>query len=147
MNKTTDSLTIGKSDNLTPDDVTNKAVKWTSSDTSLATVDSNGKVTALKKRNSNHNSNSQDGSNLSSSCTVNVTEPTTISLDKTNDSTTRKFDLTQDEFNDFMNWYTNMSEEVKGTIPYYIFSIPAQGSTPAQKHCVPFAKIESFEFE
>ncbi|URZ15490.1 Ig-like domain-containing protein [Clostridium felsineum] len=232
LNKKNYSMLVGQTDNITatvtPDNVTNKAVTWTSSDTSVATVDSNGKVTALKKGTATITATTQDGSNLSSSCTVNVTEPTTISLDKTNDSinvgqtdnitatvnpsnvgvtwissdnsiitvdssgkitglkegqaiitatttdgktatctvnviaqqvtkvkltlymndsTTRKFDLTQDEFNDFMNWYTNMSEEVKGTIPYYIFSISAQGSTPAQKHCVPFAKIESFEFE
>ena len=53
LNKTSLSLYKGESYNLkamvTPDDATDKTVTWVSSDTSVATVDNNGKVTASKK--------------------------------------------------------------------------------------------------
>lgn len=149
LNKTTDTLTVGQSGKLTATvDPSNVDVTWGSSDNSIVRVDSSGKIIGLKEGQAIITATTTDGK--TATCTVNVIaqQVTKVKLMLyMNDSTTRKFDLTQDEFNDFMNWYTNMSEEVKGTIPYYIFSIPAQGSIPAQKHCVPFAKIESFEFE
>ena len=40
---------------VTPDNATNKTVTWTSSDESIATVDENGKVTALKEGEGNQN--------------------------------------------------------------------------------------------
>ncbi|WP_294607908.1 clostripain-related cysteine peptidase [uncultured Bacteroides sp.] len=52
LNRSELSLKEGKSETLiatiTPDNATNKKVTWKSSDTSVATVDVNGKVTALK---------------------------------------------------------------------------------------------------
>ena len=52
LNKTTDILTVGAKDTLkvtiAPTNATNKAVKWTSSNTTKATVDIWGKVTSLK---------------------------------------------------------------------------------------------------
>ncbi|MDY6444918.1 MAG: Ig-like domain-containing protein [Bacteroidales bacterium] len=52
LNKTELTLTEGDSESLTatvkPDDATDKTVTWTSSDASIASVDVNGKVTAVK---------------------------------------------------------------------------------------------------
>ena len=52
LNKTELTLTEGDSETLTatvkPDDATDKTVTWTSSDASIASVDANGKVTAVK---------------------------------------------------------------------------------------------------
>lgn len=52
LNKSVLSLDEGESETLiaiiTPDDATNKKVTWVSSNASVATVDANGKVTALK---------------------------------------------------------------------------------------------------
>jgi uncharacterized protein YjdB len=90
LNKTMDNLTVGQADTLTaavtPDDTTDKSVKWTSSDPSIATVDENGKVTAIKTGTATITATTQDESNLSASCTVNVANPTTVSLNKTSDS-------------------------------------------------------------
>ncbi len=51
LNKTTDILTVGETDTLkaiiAPTNVTNKAVKWTSSNSTIAKVDGAGKVTSL----------------------------------------------------------------------------------------------------
>ncbi|MDR0286907.1 MAG: Ig-like domain-containing protein, partial [Clostridiales bacterium] len=51
LNKTSDSIIVGNSDTLTttiaPDNATNKAVTWSSSNTATATVDQSGKVTAV----------------------------------------------------------------------------------------------------
>ena len=53
LNKTALSLTEGESETLTatvkPDDATDKTVTWSTSDTAIATVDQNGKVTAVKE--------------------------------------------------------------------------------------------------
>lgn len=53
LNKTELTLTEGESETLTatvkPDDATDKTVTWTTSDASIATVDANGKVTAVKE--------------------------------------------------------------------------------------------------
>ena len=53
LNKTSLELTEGNSEMLTatvkPDDATYKTVTWTSSDTSIATVDAGGKVTAVRE--------------------------------------------------------------------------------------------------
>ena len=52
INKTTDTLIVGGTDNLkttiTPTNATNKTVKWTSSNTTVIKIDIYGKVTALK---------------------------------------------------------------------------------------------------
>ena len=52
LNKTSLTLNIGANETLTatvaPADATNKKVTWKSSDAAVATVDANGKVTAVK---------------------------------------------------------------------------------------------------
>lgn len=76
LNKTTLALTAGKSETLTatvaPENAANKAVKWTSSDTKVATVDQSGKVTAVAAGNATVTVTTEDGGKTAS-CAVTVT--------------------------------------------------------------------------
>ena len=55
-----------------PDDATNKALTWKSSDETVATVDATGKVTGKKIGTATITATAQDGSGVSGSCTVTV---------------------------------------------------------------------------
>ncbi len=75
LNKNSISLVTGDMETLiatvTPDNATNKAVSWKSSDTTVATVDSNGKVTAMKKGMATITVTTEDGS-FTDTCEVSV---------------------------------------------------------------------------
>lgn len=76
LNKTTDTLNVGQADTLTatvnPSDASNKNVIWSSSNTSVATVDSSGKVTAVSVGNTEIKVSTVDG-NKTATCNVTVT--------------------------------------------------------------------------
>lgn len=76
MNKTTLSLAIGANETLTatvlPADATDKTVTWSSSDSTIATVDTKGKVVAVKAGTTEITVNTVDGSKTAK-CTVTVT--------------------------------------------------------------------------
>ena len=82
LNKTSLSMVEGNSETLTatvsPDNATNKAVSWKSSDASIASVDGTGKVTAVKAGSATITVSTTDGSKTAT-CSVSVT-PTTISV-------------------------------------------------------------------
>ena len=78
------SLSLDSSDNyqlsayIYPSTASNKNVVWESSDPSVATVDDNGMVTALKKGTAKITVKAMDGSNVSASCTVTVKNTTYV---------------------------------------------------------------------
>lgn len=78
LNKTSLSLDLGESETLSstilPDDAANKSLKWTSDNTSVATVSSSGKVIAKAVGTATITAKTTDGSNLSAKCSVTVTE-------------------------------------------------------------------------
>lgn len=87
------ALTTGGSYDLTatvaPDNASNKAVVWSSSDSTVASVDANGVVTALKAGASTVTATTVDGG-FTATCAVTVTDPapsvinvTGVSLDRT----------------------------------------------------------------
>ena len=77
LNKTTLSLTEGDSSKLTatvaPSNAANKNVTWSSSNTSVATVDTNGNVKAVKAGTATITVTTKDG-NYTATCTVTVKE-------------------------------------------------------------------------
>lgn len=77
LSPTSLSLVVGESSTLTatisPSNVTNGTVTWTSTNTSVATVDGSGTVTA-KAAGTTIKATTADGTNLSASCSVTVTK-------------------------------------------------------------------------
>ena len=75
---TSKTLTKGTSYTLVPtiapSNATNKAITWESNNTSVATVDQNGKVTAIAGGDATITATAADGSYLSAMCTVEVTK-------------------------------------------------------------------------
>ena len=87
LNKTT--LTLDKEDSETltasvlPKDATNQAVTWSTSSDAVATVDSNGKVTAVGRGEATITATSADNAAIKATCKVTVNVPVTgVSLDK-----------------------------------------------------------------
>ena len=72
---------------VTPSNADNKAVKWSSSNAKVATVDQNGKVKALKNGTATIKATAEDGSGVSASCKITVGYKITYKLGKgTNNS-------------------------------------------------------------
>lgn len=76
LSQTSMNLAIGTTraltDTILPIVASNKAVMWTSSNESIATVDADGKVTAISKGIANITATTTDGTNLSADCLITV---------------------------------------------------------------------------
>lgn len=76
LNKTSTRIQRGNTETLTatvtPNNTTDKTVTWTSSDPSVASVSNSGVVTANKVGTATITATTNDGTNLSASCTVEV---------------------------------------------------------------------------
>ena len=89
LNKTTLTLDIGKTSNLRatvyPSNASNKKCTWSSSNTSVATVDSNGRVTAKASGTATITVKTANGKTASCNVTVQAVQavPTSVSLNKT----------------------------------------------------------------
>jgi uncharacterized repeat protein (TIGR02543 family) len=122
LNKTTDSLTVGDTDTLiaavNPDSASNKKVNWSSSNTSVVTLDSTGKIKAVGAGNAVITVTTVDG-NKTASCSVTVnaaqvTEKTKYTLSVLMDD--------EDTFNDILGQFT--LDELKVVTPKaYILAI------------------------
>lgn len=76
LNKTEGTLTVGNSvtvtATVTPDNATNTTINWTSSDEKVATVDSNGKVTAVAAGNATIKATSESDGDVSADYALTV---------------------------------------------------------------------------
>ena len=86
LDKTTLDLVAGNSATLkatvAPDNATNKTVTWASSNTAIATVDGNGKVTAVAPGTATITATAADGSGKTATCKVTVNAKTySLSID------------------------------------------------------------------
>ncbi|MCR3758259.1 Ig-like domain-containing protein [Clostridium felsineum] len=130
LNKTTDALMTGQTDTLTasvlPDDAKNKTVTWSSSDSSIASVDNSGKITAVKAGQATIMATTVDGKKAS--CTVTVTDTPAGQVKLTiymPSDIKREYYLTQDQLNDFLNWYNDKASGKTNT-PTYKFNVSGE---------------------
>ncbi|BCZ46919.1 hypothetical protein psyc5s11_29860 [Clostridium gelidum] len=156
LNKSTDDLQVGQTDTLvattTPAAV---GVSWKSSDESIVTIDSNGKVTGIKEGQATITATTTDGSNLSATCAINITKeikPTNpsesdnktgaILIINLNDGETKIFDVSISEIDKFKSWYNTKSEyENKLT---YEFNKTVNSNISVEENVV-HDKITSYE--
>lgn len=116
----TDNLNLleGVSEKITatvlPEDATNKKVVWSSSDESIAKVDEEGNVTAIKEGQATITAK-VDGTELTATCKVNVTKPVIenknnaiLSISLVN-GTTKEYDVSMEEVDKFISWFEERS--------------------------------------
>ncbi len=76
LDQTSIEMTVGTNRTLTaniqPQNASNKAIRWESDDPSVATVDSNGNITAIRRGQTIIKATTNDGSNLTAQCVVYV---------------------------------------------------------------------------
>ncbi|MDR3596190.1 Ig-like domain-containing protein [Clostridium sp.] len=84
LNQTRLSIAKGNTSTLTttvsPSNASNTAVKWKSSNEKVATVNSNGKITAVKNGTAIITCTAKDGSNKKVTCKVTVTSTSTVKV-------------------------------------------------------------------
>lgn len=118
LDKTSMDLLDGSSDKLTatvlPEDATNKKVIWSSSDESIAKVDENGTVTAIKEGQATITAKVEN-TDLTATCKVNVTKPVEesknnaiLSISLVNGAT-KEYDVSMEEVEKFINWFEERS--------------------------------------
>ena len=88
LDKTAAEVTVGETlllnATVLPDNTSNPAVTWSSSNDAVATVDANGLVTAVASGTATITATTADGSNLTASCSVTVKQlAVSLTLDKT----------------------------------------------------------------
>ncbi len=125
LDKTSLSMAVGKSytlkDTVSPSTATNKDVKWTSSNTKVATVNSNGTVTAVGKGTTTITCTAQDGSNVKTSIKMEVYQKvesvalnkTTVTLNQGKTYTLKATISPSTANNQGVVWYTSNSSVVK----------------------------------
>lgn len=140
LNKTSLTLLEGKSETLTPtlspEDATNKKMTWRSDNTDIATVDSNGKITAVKAGTANIIVTTDDG-NKSATCKVTVEAINVPTVEMTNFSISGKFQgdgiinvnarISSDGGSAIIERGVEYEETYKGTIHFTQKAVPGSG--------------------
>jgi len=144
LNKTELSLEEGESETLTatvlPENATDKTVSWSSGDATIATVDQNGKVTAVKEGSTTVTAKAGEKSAI---CTVTVTKPaepffltpTSVEMEAGGGTFTVTVTCgTTYHINSKPDWVTEESVSDK----VHTFSVPANTSTEERSGVIVF---------
>ena len=120
LSSSTLNISKGQSKTLTativPSNADNKSLQWSSSDTSVATVDQNGKVTAVKGGTATIYATATDGSGTKGSCAVSVEEinvsditlsPVSLTLTKGQSKTLSATVSPSNAQNKTLQWFTD----------------------------------------
>lgn len=157
LNKNSISLSPGKTENLTatvtPDNIKDKKIIWSTSDKSIAAVDENGKVRALKEGNVVITA-TVDGTDLKTECKVTVTkedipvEPSqgdaTLTITMTNGNI-KSYNVSMKTVNKFIEWYEDRASGSNG-MPFYKFD-KTRNEDEIKTEYIVFDKISSFQVE
>jgi uncharacterized protein YjdB len=130
LNKSTTSLMVDAKEQLsatiTPSYAIPSSVEWTSSDISIATVDSKGNITAVKAGKATITAKIK-GAELIATCEVTVTDKVDPGNDKAGtlrvemvDGNIKEYNVTSTEFTNFTNWYIARDRDDTET-PIYKF--------------------------
>lgn len=125
---------------VSPTNVYNKKASFTSSNTKVATVDANGKVTALKPGVSVITCKAKDGSGLSATCTVTVV-PQKVTVIKQADVTAKTYTLKWAKSAGATKYQTYLYDEATGK--YKAFKA-ATGTSINVKNC-PVGSTQKFK--
>ncbi|WP_143318463.1 Ig domain-containing protein [Clostridium sp. HBUAS56017] len=153
LDKTSLDMNIGDTSNLiatvAPDDATNKTLKWTSSDPSIATVDENGKITAIKEGAVTITVAAQDGSDKVATCIVNIKNSGygsgLLTVTMTNGQQ-RTYNLSKSQIDDFIKWYKNRANG-QGEFIYAFDKEPSSGAYTKRTEYLIFDKISNFDVD
>ena len=145
-------MTVGSSESLiatiTPENATNKVIQWTSSDSEIASVDSNGNVIGKKAGKVTITATTTDGGNLSATVEVTVKEAEidanrAILRITTTTKDIHEYDLSRTEIEQFMNSLDG--REVGQGKPYYKFKLNVTtGNIVSRTEYFMYDKIVSF---
>ncbi|URZ03577.1 Ig-like domain-containing protein [Clostridium felsineum] len=149
LNKNTDELITGQNDKLiatiTPDDAVDKSVVWSTSDSSIASVDSNGTITAKNEGTATITATTVDGKTASCVVTVNPAvnrDKSLLAITMTNGQT-EVFNTTMDTVDNFISWYKLRSTGV-GQLDYIFNKL---NTHILKTEYISFDKISSFEVD
>ena len=105
LNKTATTISAGNTETLSvtavaPDNATDKTYTWKTSNASIATVDQDGKVTAVAVGTVTIYAEANDGSGVKGNCEVAVLQPATITVTWNNDDITSRWEWENSFFKD-----------------------------------------------
>ncbi|MDO4535724.1 MAG: Ig-like domain-containing protein [Clostridium perfringens] len=101
---------------MNPENATNKKLLWESSDPSIASVDENGKITAVSTGSVYITGETTDGTELSAAVEVNViTDKADTIIVENPHGDIMEFKVDKDTIDGFINWY-NLRCEGKGSV-------------------------------
>ena len=103
---------------VSPEDATYRKVTWSSNNTSVATVDQNGNVKAVKVGTAVITATAIDGSEIKGTCTVTVENPATASAEniKINEIMAANVDVYRDPSTNFGSWVELYNPTDKGVL-------------------------------